>query len=298
MSRHSTNLRQAFAANPTRFLAVATPRAATHRRTGTEIRATGRLRLASRAFPAEAPLLPDRLRRLGLHGMALALVRLDADPAETTASPGAFLSLFVDAEIRDRKERRISRKVRAAGLRYPASTADLDYGAARGLDEALFHLLALGQWIADRENAIVEGPPGVGKTWLACALGERACRDDRSVRYERTPRLLADLSAMRGTGRHARRMRSLGRAELLILDDWAMEPFGAEQRHDMLELLDERYGRGSTLIASPLPVERWPAAIGDAVVAAAILDRIVPNAHRLRLVGDSLRDRSGVGGSV
>jgi DNA replication protein DnaC len=135
----------------------------------------------------------------------------------------------------------------------------------------------------------------VGKTWLACALGERACRDDRSVRYERAPRLLADLGAMRGTGRHARRMRSLGRAELLILDDWAMEPFDPEQRHVMLELLDERYGTGSTLIASPLPVEQWPAAIGDGVVAAAILDRIVPNTHRLRLVGDSLRDRSSVG---
>ena len=142
---------------------------------------------------------------------------------------------------------------------------------------------------------IIDGPTGVGKTWLACALGEKACRDDRSVRYERLPRLLTDLSATRGTGQYSRRMRALHRAELLILDDWGMEPFGVEQRRDVLEIVEDRCGLGSTLIASQVAVDRWPQIIGDAGVAAALLDRVTHNAYRLQLRGESLRGELKIG---
>jgi DNA replication protein DnaC len=165
----------------------------------------------------------------------------------------------------------------------------------RGFDDSLFHTLAIGHWIEDAQNLTIEGPTGTGKTWLACALGEKACHDGYSVRYERTPHLLAELDAMRGTARYVRRLRVLQHVKLLILDDWGLEPLGPEQRHDMLEILDYRYDRGSTLIASQLPVDRWHRAIGEPAVAAVMLDRIVHNAHRLSLTGGSLRRRSSDG---
>ena len=132
-------------------------------------------------------------------------------------------------------------------------------------------------------------PSGVGKSWLACALGHRACRDNLSVLYQRIPRLFSDLVLARGDGRYARLMRALGGVKLLILDDWGLEPLTTEQRHDMLEIVEDRYGRGATLITSQIPVDRWHDLIGDPTLADAILDRVVHNAHRIQLRGDSLR---------
>jgi DNA replication protein DnaC len=227
--------------------------------------------------------------------MAREFAQLKSDLTCSTPLFVGWLSHLAEAELADRKEKRLAGRLRAAKLRYQASIADLDYNAARGFDDALFHWLAIGKWIVDKENVIIDGPTGVGKTWLACALGEKACRDDRSVRYERLPRLLADLSAARGTGQYSRRLRVLHNAELLILDDWGMEPFGAEQRRDLLEVIEDRCGLGSTLIASQVTVERWPQVIGDAGVAAAVLDRITHNAYRLQLGGESLRGRHKTG---
>lgn len=290
MKQQSVDLRQAYASNPTRFHAIASPRPAVMPPLSAEIEPARRPPLAwHRTVDAQSHPLSDKLRELGLSGMARALVRLKTDGSRSTALFDSWLSLLVEGESADRKERRLAGRLRGARLRYQASIADVDYGAARGFDDALFHWLAIGQWIADRENLIIDGPIGVGKTWLACALGEKACRDDRSVRYERLPRLLADLSSMRRTARYARRMRSLHTAELLILDDWGMEPFGAAERGDLLEIIETRYGSGSTLIASQVAVERWPQLIGDPAVAAAVLDRIIHNAYRLRLTGESLR---------
>jgi len=181
--------------------------------------------------------------------------------------------------------------LRSAQLRYPASMENIDYCASRGLDHAQFQNLASGRWIADGANLIIEGPTGVGKTWLACALGQKACRDDRTVLYQRVTRMFSDLSLARGTSRYQRSMRHLGRVDLLILDDWGLEPFGAEQRHDMMEIVEERCGRNSTLIVSQVPVERWAGLINEPTLATVMLDRFIPYARRLRLKGDSLRDQ-------
>jgi DNA replication protein DnaC len=134
------------------------------------------------------------------------------------------------------------------------------------------------------------GPTGVGKSWLASALGHKACRDNRSVLYQRIPKLFADLALARGDGRYARILRALGGVQLLILDDdWGLEPLNAAARHDLLEILEERYGRRSTIITSQIPVDKWHDLIGDPTYADAILDRVVHNAHRINLTGHSLR---------
>ena len=186
-------------------------------------------------------------------------------------------------------DRRLRARLRYARLRHNAAVEDVDYRTARGLDRALFQKLAQGNWIKEQQNLIIVGPSGVGKSWLACALGHRACRDNVSVLYQRIPRLFSDLALARGDGRYARLMRALGGVKLLILDDWGLEPLAAEQRHDLLEIVEDRYGRGATLITSQIPVDRWHDLIGDPTLADAILDRVVHNAHRIQLRGESLR---------
>ena len=163
------------------------------------------------------------------------------------------------------------------------------YRAARGLDRTLLQRLIAGDWIETPQNLIIEGPTGVGKSLLACALGNKACRDNRSVLYQRVPKLFADLALARGDGRHHKLMKKLGKVRLLILDDWGLEAFGSEQRRDLLEIVEERCARGATLITSQIPVDRWHDIIGEPTIADAILDRIVHNAHRLKLKDDSLR---------
>ncbi len=200
----------------------------------------------------------------------------------------------LDREATERYERRLRARLRYARLRHQAAVEDVDYRAARGLDRALFQAMIAGRWIDEAQNLIVEGPAGVGKSWLACALGQKACRDNRSVLYQRVPRMFSDLALARGDGRYPRLMRALGGVKLLILDDWGLEPLGPEQRHDMLEIVEDRYGRGATPITSQIPVDRWHDLIGEPTLADAILDRIVHNAHRLQLKGDSLRKQTAL----
>ncbi len=182
-------------------------------------------------------------------------------------------------------------RLRYARLRHQATVEDVDYRSPRGLDRSLLQKLSLGQWVEARENVIICGPTGIGKSWLACALGHKACRDNRSVLYQRLPKLFTDLALARGDGRYARILRTLSRVELLILDDWGLDPLDAGARHDLLEFLEERHGRRSTLITSQIPVDKWHDLIGDPTYADAILDRLVHNAHRLNLSGDSLRKK-------
>jgi DNA replication protein DnaC len=202
-----------------------------------------------------------------------------------------WLGLLLDRELADRQDRRLRARLRYARLRHDAAVEDVDYRTTRGLDRALFQKLAQGNWIKEQQNLIIVGPSGVGKSWLACALGHRACRDNHSVLYQRIPRLFSDLALARGDGRYARLMRALGGVKLLILDDWGLEPLTPEQRHDLLEIVEDRYGRGATLITSQIPVDRWHDLIGDPTLADAILDRVVHNAHRIQLRGDSLRKK-------
>ncbi len=231
----------------------------------------------------------DQLRQLGFAGMARAFEELTASPRGVELDHAEWLGLLLDRELADRQDRRLKARLRYARLRHQAAVEDVDYRTARGLDRALFQKLALGGWIEAKQNLIIEGPTGVGKSWLACALGHKACRDNYSVLYQRIPRLFADLGLARGDGRYGRLMRAFGGVKLLILDDWGLEPLGPEQRRDLLEIVEDRYGRGATLLTSQIPVDRWHNLIGDPTLADAILDRVVHNAHRIQLRGESLR---------
>ena len=204
-----------------------------------------------------------------------------------------WLALLLDREKSWRRDKRLTARLRAAKLRQQASVEDVDYRAARGLDRALFQKLSEGEWIDAHDNLALVGPAGVGKSWLACAIGHKACRDNRSVLYHRWPKLCEDLALARGDGRHPRLIKSLGRADLLILDDFGLEPLDAGARHDLLEILEERYGRRSTIVTSQLPLSAWHEVIGDPTYADAILDRLVHNAHRIELTGESLRRARG-----
>jgi DNA replication protein DnaC len=231
----------------------------------------------------------DQLHTLGLHGMAKAFVEVAASDEASGLSHPEWLGLLLDREASLRQDKRLAARLRVAKLRQQACVEDIDYRSPRGLDRAMMHKLINGDWIDAHDNLALIGPTGVGKSWLASALGHKACRDNRSVIYQRVPRLFEELALARGDGRHARLLRSLGRADLLVLDDWGLEPLDAAARHDLLEILEERYGRKSTLVTSQLPIDRWHEIIGDPTYADAILDRLVHNAHRIELTGESMR---------
>ena len=231
----------------------------------------------------------DQLHTLGLHGMAKAFVEVAASDEAGGLSHPEWLGLLLDREASLRQDKRLAARLRAAKLRQQACVEDIDYRSPRGLDRAMMQKLINGGWIDAHDNLVLVGPTGVGKSWIASALGHKACRDNRSVIYQRVPRLFEELALARGDGRHARLLRSLGRVDLLVLDDWGLEPLDAAARHDLLEILEERYGRKSTLVTSQLPVDRWHEIIGDPTYADAILDRLVHNAHRIELTGESMR---------
>jgi hypothetical protein len=190
-----------------------------------------------------------------------------------------------DAGVPLRTAQRWVNRYRRFGL------AGLVRSGRSGLDRGLFQSLTTCAWIRDSHHVLIAGPTGVGKSWLACALGHKACRDGFSVLYRRAPRLFADLATARGEGRLARLMRSLERTRLLIIDDWGPEPLNAEQRRDLLEIVDDREGKGSLLVTSQVPISRWHEIIGDPTLGDAILDRVIHRSHRIELKGESLRKR-------
>jgi len=232
-----------------------------------------------------------RLEALGFHGMAGAFDEQIVDPAVAGLGFEDRFALLVDRESAWRDTKRLQARLRHARLRVQAAIEDIDFRAPRGLDRALVLQLAEGRWITEGVNLIITGPTGSGKTWLSCAFGHRAARDDHSVLYARTPRLLEDLAVARADGRYPRLLASIAKVRLLILDDWAITPMTPDQRRDLLEVVEDRCGRASTLIASQIPVAAWHGAIGDATLADAILDRLVHSSHRIEIKGESMRKR-------
>ena len=207
--------------------------------------------------------LAERLRALGLAAMADTFLQMQLDPAAAELSREDWLGLLLEREVTARDNKRLSRRLSQARLRQNALVEDTDFRAPRGLDRALFHQLAGCDWIRHSQHLVISGPTGVGKSWLACALGHKACREGFSVLYRRAPRLFAELAVARGEGRLPRMLAMLERTRLLIIDDWGPEPLAAEQRRDLLEIVDDRYEKGSLGTDQPgavlAPVKHKPA---------------------------------------
>lgn len=236
----------------------------------------------------------DQLSELRLEGMKRALEQQLATPRIVDLSFDERFELLVDAESSHRTERRLAARIKKAGLRQGARIEEIDHRTARGLDRSLLESLAACRWLKESRNAILTGPTGVGKTYLACALALRACQEGFSTRFFRAPRLLHDLEIGRADGTYRNKLASIARIDLLILDDWLIAPLSDVHRRDLLEILDDRYDRRSTMICAQLTLEHWHEAIGDPTLADAILDRLVHNAYRLEIKGESLRKSKGL----
>ena len=198
---------------------------------------------------------------------------------------------IVDREHTERHNRRLQTRLRKAKLRLNATVEDIDYRTPRGLDKRLMLSLATCDWIRQHHNAILTGPTGTGKTYLACALGHKACREGLTVQYHRAAKLFRELALAKGDGRYPKLLTALAKTDLLILDDWATALLTDEQRRDLFEIVEDRYERRSTLMATQLPLQHWHETIGDPTLADAILDRLIHNAHKITLKGESMRKK-------
>jgi len=231
----------------------------------------------------------DKLQDLRFTGMAKALTEQMALPDIDELSFEERLGLLVDREMTEREDRRLATRLRQAKLKQNACIEDIDFKQPRGLDKSLILDLAQCQWIKKHLNLLITGPTGVGKTWVACALAQKACREGFTSLYLRLPRLLQELPIAKGDGTYTRLMNRLAKVDVLILDDWGLSKLIAEQRRDLLEILEDRHDTRSTIVTSQLPLDQWHHIIGDPTLADAILDRLVHNAYKINLKGESMR---------
>jgi len=231
----------------------------------------------------------DKLHTLKFTGMATALNEQLALSDIDELSFDERLGLLVDREMTEREDRRMKSRLRQARLKQQACLEDIDYRHPRGLDKALIMALHDCQWVKKSLNILLTGPTGVGKSWIACALAHKACQSGYSVLYYRLSRLLESLPLAKGDGSYIKLMTKLAKAQVLILDDWGLTTLNAEQRRNLLEILEDRHGSRATIVTSQLPVEKWHDIIGDPTLADAILDRLVHNAYKINLKGESMR---------
>ena len=231
-----------------------------------------------------------QLRTLKLDGLAGALEEQLVQSGAASMSFEERLALLVDREIHHRNDRRQERLLKQAKLKYPqAAIEDIDARPARGIDRRTVMSVALSDWVASGHSILISGPTGAGKSWLACALAQYACRRGHSALYQRVPRLPEELRVRHGSGAFGKWLVQLARTDVIVLDDWGMGMIDSATRSDLLEMIDDRAAHKATIITSQLPIEHWHAWIGDATIAAALLDRIMQRHHRFTLTGDSLR---------
>jgi DNA replication protein DnaC len=234
----------------------------------------------------------ETLTAMQLWGMATALQEQMQSPDIAELGFDERLGLLVDREMSVRNSRRLTRRLKEAKLPQNACIEDIDYRHRRGLDRALLTQLATATWITQHQNLLITGPTGTGKSWISSAIAQKACRDGFSALYVRCPRLAAELEIARGDGRYPKLLAAYARIDLMVLDDWGLSPMTEPLRRDLLEILEDRHQRRSTVVTSQLPVETWHDYLGDPTLADAILDRLVHNAHRIVLKGESMRKRT------
>ena len=232
----------------------------------------------------------DKMITMKMPSLAEEFRRQIASAEFSTLSFEERVGMMLDAEYTCRDQRKLRRRLRGAQLRHKASLEDVDWQTSRGLDRQV--VLSLGRcgWVREHLNVLITGPAGIGKSWLACAFAERACRSGHSASYVRAPRLYHDLTVSRGDGSYGRMLAHLAKTDLLVIDDFALAPLKDQERRDLLEILEDRHERASTIMTSQLPVKQWHEAIGEPTLADAICDRLIHGAHKIDLKGPSQRD--------
>lgn len=232
----------------------------------------------------------DKLQAMKMAAMAEAFHKQLESGQWADLSFEERFGMLIDTEWTSREQKKLSRRLTSARLRYPASLEDIDYKTPRGLDRQVVLSLSSGAWIREHHNLVITGTTGTGKSYLACAFVERACRSGFTAAYVRSTRLLQDLHVARGDGSYTRLMNRLAKVDLLAIDDWLINPLKDTERRDLLEVVEDRYEKGATLLATQLPVKAWHEAIGEPTLADAICDRLIHRAHRIDLKGPSMRE--------
>jgi DNA replication protein DnaC len=232
------------------------------------------------------------MNAMKLFGMAKAFPQRLAKPDHADLSHAEFVGLLVEDEKSFRDNARLARLLKKARLRQSAALEDIDLRHSRGLTKQLVLELSAQEWMAHHQNVLITGPTGIGKSYLACALGNHACRSGYTTNYLRFPRLLENLYASRGDGTHLKLLERLAKVHILILDDFGMSPLSDFERKDFLEIIEDRYGAATTIITTQVPIKDWHQVIGDPTIADAICDRLLHKAFRIELKGDSMRKRN------